>query len=178
MQDQIQQVLEQQLRDVHLPNAVSWWPLAPGWWGLLLLLIIGSGIATLALLRKRKRNRYRKAALSELQSIYAQWQDEQNSATYLQDANAILKRCLLHFSDDKSPITQTGKAWQASLNAFSKHRLSSQALHGLSSACYQANPDVDIEKIHPQIERWIKSHRHSEKKASASPQSEPKVTHA
>ncbi len=21
------------LRDLHLPDAVGWWPLAPGWWG-------------------------------------------------------------------------------------------------------------------------------------------------
>ena len=20
------------LRDLHLPDAISWWPLAPGWW--------------------------------------------------------------------------------------------------------------------------------------------------
>lgn len=33
-----------QLRDVHVPPAPSWWPLAPGWWlvigGVLLLLVI------------------------------------------------------------------------------------------------------------------------------------------
>jgi len=28
------------IRDIHLPDAISWWPLAPGWWGLLALIVI------------------------------------------------------------------------------------------------------------------------------------------
>jgi len=29
-----------ELRDIHLPDAIGWWPLAPGWWMLLALLLI------------------------------------------------------------------------------------------------------------------------------------------
>ncbi|MDQ6999108.1 MAG: DUF4381 domain-containing protein [Mariprofundus sp.] len=29
-----------QLRDIHLPDAISWWPLAPGWWMLFALILI------------------------------------------------------------------------------------------------------------------------------------------
>ena len=28
------------LRDIHLPDPVSWWPLAPGWLALIMLLVI------------------------------------------------------------------------------------------------------------------------------------------
>ena len=31
------------LRDLHLPEVVGWWPLAPGWWVLLAMLVIACG---------------------------------------------------------------------------------------------------------------------------------------
>ena len=34
------------LRDLHLPEAISWWPLAPGWW-----LLIAFAVAACLLLR-------------------------------------------------------------------------------------------------------------------------------
>jgi hypothetical protein len=54
-----------QLRDIHLPDAVSWWPLAPGWW-ILLALAIASAVLGFFLYRKYIANRWRRAALAEL----------------------------------------------------------------------------------------------------------------
>ena len=31
------------LRDLHLPDAIGWWPLAPGWWVLIALSLLGLG---------------------------------------------------------------------------------------------------------------------------------------
>ena len=44
-----------QLADIHLPDPVSWWPLAPGWWMLLGLAVsIFIAVALLVAARKRK----------------------------------------------------------------------------------------------------------------------------
>jgi hypothetical protein len=34
----------QDLRDVHLPDPISWWPPAFGWWMIMGLLIIGGSL--------------------------------------------------------------------------------------------------------------------------------------
>ena len=31
------------LRDLHLPEAIGWWPLAPGWWILIAIALVGLG---------------------------------------------------------------------------------------------------------------------------------------
>ena len=31
------------LRDLHLPEAVGWWPLAPGWWGVIAVVTASLG---------------------------------------------------------------------------------------------------------------------------------------
>ncbi len=47
-----------QLRDIHLPEPVTFWPPAPGWWFILLLILIGLVFlyrhAIAALLQRRK----------------------------------------------------------------------------------------------------------------------------
>ncbi|MGB5726303.1 MAG: DUF4381 domain-containing protein, partial [Thiogranum sp.] len=45
------------LRDIHLPDPLSWWPPAPGWWLLLTLLV------AIALLGGYLLHRYRRNAL-------------------------------------------------------------------------------------------------------------------
>ncbi|MEO5364130.1 MAG: DUF4381 domain-containing protein [Magnetococcus sp. DMHC-8] len=56
------------LQDIHLPDPISWWPPAPGWWWMLGLL---GGVTALGwLLRRRaRRHRLRNAALLELDRL-------------------------------------------------------------------------------------------------------------
>ena len=44
------------LRDLHLPDAIGWWPLAPGWWGVLVILAVGLAYTTWRLYRRWQFN--------------------------------------------------------------------------------------------------------------------------
>ena len=55
------------LRDIHLPEAVSLWPLAPGWWAMLLLFLVLA--ASLYLVSGWRRRSIKRAALREIEAV-------------------------------------------------------------------------------------------------------------
>ena len=77
-----------QLRDIHLPEPVSWWPLAPGWW----ILIIGGGVLSAWLIhylyRRYRANRYRRQALQQLKQLQLTGNPQQQ----LRELFELLKR--------------------------------------------------------------------------------------
>lgn len=81
----------EQLKDIHLPEPVSWWPPAPGWWILALFCLTLIVITVRWLIR---RYRYRAAireALAELDNI------NETDQHWPQQLNALLKRLTLSY---------------------------------------------------------------------------------
>lgn len=96
----------EQLKDVHIPDPIQWWPLAIGWWvviGIIVLSIIG--ITTWLIMRYKKRQGLR-AALSELSLLQAQdpnWQSK---------LNALLKRVTMHYYPAEAVAPLYGQTWR------------------------------------------------------------------
>ncbi len=164
MNEQMTTILQQQLRDIHLPDAVTWWPLALGWW-----LVLFAGLGSLILISYRiikykQQNRYRKLALQELQSLFRCWKntaDNTDKSQYLQNANALLRRSIIHIDPDHNTTNKTGQDWINSLNRYTQQALQTDTADALAIACYQAKPDVDIPRIHKELTMWFQSHNRS-----------------
>src|SRR5690606_12312375 len=94
------------LRDSHLPDAVSWWPLATAWW-ILITLIAALLIAAFLFFRYWKKHRYyRKLALAELKTLA----NSDNNGQFLRHIAELVKKTALV----KHPNTaaMTGAQWQ------------------------------------------------------------------
>ena len=78
MNDQLKNILEQQLRDVHTPDAVSWWPLAIGWWIALAAILLALAVSVTMLVKHRRRNKYRKLAVNSLDQHLIDWKSRKN----------------------------------------------------------------------------------------------------
>jgi len=160
------------LADIHLPDGVSWWPLAPGWWILLTLFFI---MATLFYLwrRHQKRNRYRALATQELQHAYDNNQPSSTS-TYLQQVSSILRRTALSAHPSSFNSTIKGEAWLAWLDEHCvlPHDSFTQGTgRALLVGPYQKTPDVDMNALHQLCTHWVKHHRNqwqTRKKTSTS----------
>jgi hypothetical protein len=97
----------EQLRDIHLPADISWWPLAPGWWVLAGAVVVAA-LAVVAINYVRRRTvRYR--ALHELNDLR---RDENLGAVIAAERIAVLlKRIVLQRSATKSIGVEHGPRW-------------------------------------------------------------------
>lgn len=74
----------EQLRDIHLPQAVHWWPPAPGWWIVAALVLALTIWLSRYLLARYRRQYFRGESQDLLKQI---WQDYENQTGNRADAD-------------------------------------------------------------------------------------------
>ena len=144
------------LRDIHLPEPVSWWPPAPGWWLLVALsLVVVAGL--LWLWRYRRRQTPRRVALAELTRLRADFQRDGDGAAIAAGISTLLRRlALAHF-----PRTQVaglvGDAWLQFLDrSGGDNQFSAGPGRALIRASYRPTEAFEIEALLNVAEAWIK----------------------
>ena len=143
------------LRDIHLPEGVSWWPLAPGWWLLLGLLVL-CAVIFLGLRIYRRRLRLRKEALAELQQIEQAFAEHGNLQQLAGDCSVLLRRvCISRFPrHEVAGLTDT--AWLTFLNSHGKMPVfDAESARILLRAPYQPRVEGDGETLLSACRRWL-----------------------
>lgn len=144
------------LRDIHLPDAVSWWPPAPGWWllpGLVALLVF-------AALRRWRRGRVRRAAICharrELAAIRQAFRLQPDQARLARALSALLRRLAMSLYGRRDAAALTGEDWLAFLDQKAGgHAFTRGAGRGLIEAPYRAEPDYDHAALLRLVSGWI-----------------------
>lgn len=146
------------LHPLRQPELIGWWPLAPGWWLLLCLVIITVAVLIYLLRKHYKKNAYRRRALRQLQSLHAQYQMEGNARGYLARINALLKSVALLAYPRSTVAPQHGEPWRKFLNLSLPP--DTQLPSDFDNAIYQSHePDIDMAQLHRAAQQWIKKHR-------------------
>jgi hypothetical protein len=147
-----------QLRDIHLPEPVSWWPPAPGWWVVALITLVAV-IAPMYFLRRRfLKNRYRKVALNKLSLLDSH--NKGNALVVLEEISAILRRVAMQTYGRRSVAPLAGDSWLEFLDTTGKtSKFSNGAARVLGSELYRPTVEADIEQILLIAAKWIKEHR-------------------
>lgn len=150
------------LRDIHLPDPVSWWPPAPGWWLLLALLVVGCGVAYLWLIswrKNRQKKRIKKASLIELDNIRSTYHNDLNLVRLARSLSVLLRRiCLSYYPHTQVP-GMTGEQWLNYLDETADTKgFITDSGKILATAPYlpdRARPDFDAETLLTLCESWI-----------------------
>ena len=99
------------LRPLHLPDPIGWWPLAPGWWFVIALLLAGIGWLVLRAWRKYQflaPQRYAMRTLAEVESDYLTRRDPLMLGRQLSE---LLRRSMLAYAPRHEVAGLTGDAW-------------------------------------------------------------------
>jgi hypothetical protein len=153
-----------ELADIHLPDAVDFWPPAPGWWVLAALVVFALVLLYRHQLARVFVRRRLGSALRELDAALKRFKKDaaternRNEAglQLLQSFNAILKRvALLHYPDPELPRLN-GRPWLRFLDAQS-HTADFTVGVGkvLGEGMYRPVFDADVDALHALCRRWI-----------------------
>lgn len=101
------------LHDIHLPAQPSWWPPAPLWWVLGVVLLVSLALAVLRLRRALQRWRWRRLWLHELDVIARHHAQHGELARTAAAVSQLLRRATLVI--DANAAALSGERWLAFL---------------------------------------------------------------
>ncbi len=144
-----------QLRDIHLPDPVSWWPPAPGWW---LLALVAALLAVLAWLGyyRRSRKPLHRLALDDLARIRAAYDADGEARATLNEIAALLRRILISYRGRHGFADSTGAAFGGQIRELSAAGFSDADLDLLGRARYRRDVDADVAALLDACERWVR----------------------
>ncbi len=153
--------LLQQLRDIHPPPALPWWPPAPGWWILAaaaLSLVIWQSIR---LWRRWRRFRPSRRALSLYQNLKRQLEAESIShQAWLHEINKLLKRLAVHGLGHVEVVPAWGDDWLRYLDQrYGQPAFSQGPGRCLGAARFQPNTEMDVQALDALITRFLNRER-------------------
>jgi hypothetical protein len=148
------------LRPLHMPDAVSWWPPAPGWWLLALLSIALLVWGIRALLRWRRGSRYRQTALRELEELRASLATQGDVHAFAAAANKLLRRAALVRYPRADVAALCEAEWLQFLDRTAGRALFATGTgDALTRVAYDPRAACDCDALYGACRDWLRLHR-------------------
>lgn len=146
-----------QLRDAHAPEPIGLWPMAPGWWIVIILGLITLTSLVYFGLRFWRANIWRREAKSEFRLIRDRYLQEPSDA-HLIALNQLLKRILCTARGTRKYMHFVEQDWARELSSIKLKDspvLHEEEVHLLSYDLYSAQQNhLDSDALR-RLEQWI-----------------------
>lgn len=146
------------LRDIHLPDPISWWPPAMGWW-LLVILLIGV-VVSLAIWRWKKHRAlaYKREALFEFESVQARYLSHRDDSRLLSEVSALLKRTSITKYGRERSAGLAGEAWLVFLDETGKtQEFTDGSGRALATQRFVTQPKIDPQELLSITQLWLEA---------------------
>ncbi|GAV20116.1 hypothetical protein MMIC_P1078 [Mariprofundus micogutta] len=161
-----------ELRDIHMPDPVSWWPPAPGWWLLFICTILLTGLViwwwrkhdaarNQPLIVSYSRDQVLAAAMQELNRLEPATGVDDN--TVVADLSALLRRIAMQLADEKEQQLVAGLSGEAWLNWLDSQWQQDSFCLGegrlLLDAPYRPYSMQDSRRLYDITRQWLEAQR-------------------
>lgn len=156
------------LKDIHLPPAIGAWPPAPGWWIGALVLIAAVAAISFFVIRHRRRNAYRRAAVQVAKHFNEHFHQHQDKTQLAIDCSELLRRvAVTAYGTQAAGIS--GTRWlkfldeklgkRKSRNAKTPASMFGNLEPALLQAPYRPGVDYDAQALQHALLQWIRHHK-------------------
>ena len=144
------------LKDIHLPPAVSFWPPAPGWWFLTILFVLLTFFCCRWLWRRHKRQRPKTDALLNLKTLQNQYNKNNNALATLRNLSQLLRLAALSFYKQEEVASLHGLAWLEFLDKTGQTMEFTQGAGKIfGTQVYQQKPDFELDTLFLLVKKWV-----------------------
>jgi len=144
------------LRDIHLPPPVSWWPLAWGWYVLFVVALVMVVALTIWLCRHWKARQQRQQFMQQLSQLRRRYQREEDNVAIAVALSTLLRRAALSIYPREKVAGLHQQAW---LNFLNETGNTTAFTDGegrvLVTAPYQAQAKYQMDRLFVLIQAWL-----------------------
>ena len=143
------------LRDIHLPDAISWWPPAIGWW-ILLASVIAAFIFIPKLYRRVTYTPLNKVANKTYHNIVDEFKENNNDSSFIIATSQFLRQTAMSYCGRDEVAQLTGDEWVQALNNITEQdHFTPDLKQSLVDAPYQKNISIDAEQLINAVQSWL-----------------------
>ncbi|PCJ45992.1 MAG: hypothetical protein COA74_14645 [Gammaproteobacteria bacterium] len=150
----------QNLRDIHLPDSVSFWPPAPGWWILAFLVLSLICWLIWKVWEKYQQKHLLRLSMAKLEQLNVAFEEHQDARQLIGQYSSLLRRVSMALFSRSEVASLTGNSWLNFLdNRANTNLFASDAGYLLLNAPYQ-RPEKTIEHLDQlslAVKIWIKA---------------------
>lgn len=145
-----------QLKDIHLPHAITMWPVAPGWIILLAIVLGGGFYASYIFYKRIKRQRTIKFALSKLKTFPDLLTDNPQNINIAAEISTLIRRTALYYFPRETIAGLAGQEWVNFLNRSGNGApFTDKAGQILLVAPYSKQHSFDLLPLISATENWL-----------------------
>lgn len=150
------------IKDIHLPDEIIWWPLAPVWWFVLLSALF------LALLIYRKHHTAtarHKILLNEAQHLLERISQQQDDQAVIREVSVLLRRTAMSLYGRHRVAGLSAQSWLAFLDKTGgTQAFTDGAGSALLDQPYKKHSQFEREKILGMARQWLEAQQVGGKK--------------